>query len=298
MDIQVENEQQYREIIKKKFLLDSLEYLSKEAKNPIDVQNHFLIKRLPMMVDSVKILVLRALIYNPYLKKAFLGQDENLMSVVRDLIFQNDKLNQQMDRPIAAQIRSCSGDTLMHCAARMGYRRLLVALYNAGADDSLNTTNSHGYTPYDSVINQIERVKSNPDLNNAEKGRDILDLTNVKDTISNLNHRHILRTLDLVQDELDIAKGEQEELSNIVSALPQRLASEGLVGGLVRTLFKTGSIFMKKKKKHEKIAYVTEENAERANLEEAQNKNFVIFYGAPSPEVVSFMTRGIDRTRQ
>lgn len=298
MDIQVENGQKRREIVKKKFLLDSLEYLSKEAKNPIDVQNHFLIKRLPMMVDSVKILVLRALIYNPHLKKAFLGQDENLMSVVDGLIFQNDKLNQQMDRPIASQIRSCSGDTLMHCAARMGYRRLLVALYNAGADASLNTTNSHGYTPYDSVVNQIERVKSNPNLNNAEKGRDILDLSNVKDTISNLNHRHILMTLDLVQEELDIAKGGQEELSNIVSSLPQRLASDGLMGGIFRTLLKAGSAVVKKKKKQLKTSFVTEENAERANFEEAQNKNFVIFYGAPSPSVISYMTRGIDRTHQ
>ncbi|MBR4927097.1 MAG: hypothetical protein IKY98_02090 [Alphaproteobacteria bacterium] len=298
MENQVECGQKKSEIVRKKFLLDSLEYLSKEAKNPIDVQNHFLIRRSSMMADSVKILVLRALIYNTHLKKAFLGQDENLMCVVNDLIFQNDKLNQQMDRPIAAQIRSCSGDTLMHCAARMGYRRLLVALYNAGADASLNTTNSHGYTPYDSVINQIERVKSNPDLTNAEKGRDILDLTNVKDTISNLNHRHILMTLDLVQEELDIAKGGQEELANIMSALPQRLASDGLMGGLFRTLLKAGGMVVKKKKKQAKVSFITEANAEQANLEEEQNKNFVIFYGAPSPSVISYMTRGIDRTRQ
>ena len=298
MENQVECGQKKSEIVRKKFLLDSLEYLSKEAKNPIDVQNHFLIRRSSMMADSVKILVLRALIYNTHLKKAFLGQDENLMCVVNDLIFQNDKLNQQMDRPIAAQIRSCSGDTLMHCAARMGYRRLLVALYNAGADASLNTTNSHGYTPYDSVINQIERVKSNPDLTNAEKGRDILDLTNVKDTISNLNHRHILMTLDLVQEELDIAKGGQEELANIMSALPQRLASDGLMGGLFRTLLKAGGMVVKKKKKQAKVSFITEANAEQANLEEEQNTNFVIFYGAPSPSVISYMTRGIDRTRQ
>lgn len=243
---------------KEKFFMDNLHTLANNVVTPIQLKENFLIRRIVMLKDEEKILILRSLIYNQHLKQAFLNQDENLMNIVQQLIQHNTKLNQQMAQPIDASIRSCAGDTLMHCVARMGYRRLLITLFNAGADTSLNKTNRHGFTPFDSVINQIERIKNNPTLTPMEKGPYILDLANIKDTLANLNHRKILNDMRTIREAFDIPENDHEALKNMVTSLPHTFTTEGFIGGTLGILQKIAQWFRKKQKVKDDNTLITD----------------------------------------
>lgn len=268
-----------------------------------DVQNHPLIQRIYELSDDSRILILRALIYNPCLTKAFLNNEHTLSHIVDLLLDDNKKINIQMAEPIDARVRSCSGDTLMHCAARMGLRRLLIRLYNAGASDSLTLTNSHGYTPFDSVMNQIDRITDSPNIKKRKKAEKIFHLEKVRSTLNSLQYRNIFKNQNAIVKKLEIADEEHKELTDIVTTIPQQILENGLKSGLLNSLGKMGEWVWKQM--HKKTSTLINEdsahNADEIKLKNHQkksdhNKHFIIFYGVPSPQVIEYMTRGM-RTR-
>lgn len=268
-------------------------------KSPPAIKKHPLMLKVHELSDEAKVLALRALIYNPHLTKAFLLNDDILMDSVERLTKDNKKLNTQMTHPIDSRIRSCSGDTLMHCAARMGLRRLLVHLYNAGAGDSLILTNSHGYTPFDSVLNQMDRVTADTSLNKRVKADQIFHLHKVRSTLNNLEYRKIIKNQNAIAKKLDVAYDEQKELGNILTSIPAQVVSNG-VGGVLGTVGRLTEWAYKKMMPH-KPAYISEDSAHTANIKKQNGhhhipSDFVVLYGAPSPAVINYMTRGI-RTR-
>ena len=266
-------------------------------KTPPHINKHPFMQKIYELSDEAKVLALRALIYNTHLTPAFLSNDGILMDVVEKLTNGNKKLNTQMTHPIDSRIRSCSGDTLMHCAARMGLRRLLVHLYNAGAADSLVLTNSHGYTPFDSVLNQMDRISDDSSLNIQEKAAKTFHLEKVRSTLNNLEYRKIIKNQNAIAKKLDVAYDEQKELGNILTSIPAQVVSKGVGGGLVGIAGRL-SEWAYKKIVPQKITYISEDSAHSANIKK-QNEyhhipaNFVVLYGAPSPAVIEYMTRKI-----
>lgn len=265
-------------------------------KSPPTIQNHPLMQKIHEISDETKVLILRALIYNPRLTSAFILNDTVLMKSVEQLVSGNKKLNIQMTEPIDTRVRSCSGDTLMHCAARMGLRRLLVYLYNAGAADSLILTNSHGYTPFDSVLNQMDRITEDPALTMEEKFKKNFNLEKVRNTLNNLEYRKIIKNQNAIAKKLDVAYDEQKELGNILTSIPSQVVSNG-VGGVVGTLGRL-SEWLYKKVVPQKTIYISEDSAHTANIKKQKGhhhipSNFVVLYGAPSPTVIEYMIRNI-----
>lgn len=266
-------------------------------KTPPAIKKHPLMQKVYELSDEAKVLVLRALIYNPHLTGAFLLNDNTLMDSVEQLTKGNKKLNTQMTHPIDSRIRSCSGDTLMHCAARMGLRRLLVHLYNAGAGDSLTLTNSHGYTPFDSVLNQMDRVTDDRTLTMEEKVSKNFHLEKVRSTLNSLQYRKIIKNQNAIAKKLDVAYDEQKELGNILTSIPAQVVSKGVSGSLVGIVGRL-SEWAYKQLYHPKNNYISEDSAHTANIKK-QNEyhhipaNFVVLYGAPSPAVIEYMTQNI-----
>lgn len=264
-------------------------------KAPPAIQAHPLMQRVHELSDEAKVLALRALIYNPKLTQAFLLNDDILMESVEQLTKNNKKLNTQMTEPIDSRIRSCSGDTLMHCAARMGLRRLLIHLYNAGAADSLILTNSHGYTPFDSVMNQMDRVSDDIKLTKKEKVNQIFHLQKVRSTLNNLEYRKIIKNQNAIAKKLDVTYDEQKELGNILTSIPSQVVSNG-VGGMLGIMGRL-SEWAYKRLYHPKNDYISEDSACTANIKKQNNRPFsshyVVLYGAPSPAVINYMTRNI-----
>lgn len=268
-------------------------------KTPPAIKKHPLMQKVYELSDEAKVLVLRALIYNPHLTGAFLLNDNTLMDSVEQLTKGNKKLNTQMTHPIDSRIRSCSGDTLMHCAARMGLRRLLVHLYNAGAGDSLTLTNSHGYTPFDSVLNQMDRITDDKILSKSEKNSKIFHLHKVRSTLNNLEYRKIIKNQNAIAKKLDVAYDEQKELGNILTSIPSQVVSNG-VGGVLGSVGRLTEWAYKKVVPH-KTTYISEDSAHTANIKKQNSffgipSDFVVLYGAPSPAVINYMTQNI-RTR-
>ncbi len=263
-------------------------------KSPPAILAHPLMQKVHELSDEAKVLALRALIYNPKLTKAFLLNDSLLMSAVDTLTQGNKKLNTQMTHPIDSRIRSCSGDTLMHCAARMGLRRLLVYLYNAGAGDSLTLTNSHGYTPFDSVLNQMDRVTDDKTLSKNEKNSKIFHLHKVRSTLNNLEYRKIIKNQNAIAKKLDVAYDEQKELGDIITAIPAQLVSNGVKSGLLSTVGRLAE-WVYKKMHPFKVDYISEDSAHNANLKKKKGgcHPVLILYGAPSPAVIDYMTRDV-----
>ena len=275
-----------------------LSHFVEKIETPKAVFEHPLMQKVHELSDETKILILRALIYNPHLTQDFLNNDKWLMNAVDTLIHDNKKLNTQMAEPIDSRVRSCSGDTLIHCAARMGLRRLLVRLYNAGASDSLTLCNSHGYIPFDSVLNQMDRISADPKLTREEKVSKTFHLEKVRSTLNSLQYRKIIKNQDAIVEKLEIATDEHRELTDIVTSIPQQVISEGIGSGLITALGQAGK-WAWKKIHPPKIDYISEDSAHNADIEkhnvslEKSNiaKRFVILYGAPSPSVIDFMTK-------
>lgn len=271
-------------------------YLSEltSIKKPPYINKHPFMQKIYELSDEAKVLALRALIYNIHLTPAFLSNDGILMDIVEKLTDRNKKLNTQMSEPIDSRIRSCSGDTLMHCAARMGLRRLLIHLYNAGAGDSLILANSHGYTPFDSVLNQMDRIADDPTLNIQEKASKTFHLEKVRSTLNNLEYRKIIKNQNAISKKLDIAYDEQKELSDILTSIPSQVVSKGVGAGLVGIVGRL-SEWAYKKIVPQKITYISEDSAHTANIKKQRHNqyNYVVLYGAPSPAVIEYMTRNI-----
>lgn len=126
--------------------------------------------------DESRILIMRAMIYNLNMRPHFQNISTKFNHVIRSLIIDNKEINRQMDRPINTKIKSGKEDTLMHCAGRLGYPKLMYHLYNAGAGDSLSIKNAHGYSPVASISNQRERVVE-WGMEKDENGHSICTLT-------------------------------------------------------------------------------------------------------------------------
>jgi len=265
-------------------------------KSPTEISKQPLMQKVYELSDEAKVLILRALIYNTRLTKAFLLNDNVLMSAVEQLTQGNKKLNTQMAEPIDSRVRSCSGDTLMHCAARMGLRRLLVHLYNAGAGDSLTLTNSHGYTPFDSVLNQMDRISGDPSMDMKEKVSKNFHLEKVRSTLNSLQYRKIIKNQNAIAKQLDVAYDEQKELGNILTSIPAQVASNG-VGGVLGTVGRLTE-WAYKKIHPAKTDYISEDSAHTANQKKKNGcsripTDLVILHGVPSPAVIDYMTRGV-----
>lgn len=227
---------------KENSLKDFLYILSELSsyKTPTEVANSECITHLNIYSDMAKILILRALIYNENLRNSFYLGDQVLDKVINKLLTGNQKLNKPMKQPQDQNIlhHTCDDDTLMHCAGKQGYHRLVAQLFYHGCSSSLVIPNKNKFTPYDSTINQIARITYDNSLSEKDKSLLLFHLELTKDTLSQMPDRVTLAAMPQIKDALKDLKSENATLFGIMkeTANNSGVPGAGLVVGLFRVL--------------------------------------------------------------
>lgn len=260
----------------------NLTFLTKQAQTLDEVEKNELIQACQkgQISDGAKILIMRALIYNPNIRQHFKTYNLKTMALIELLIRDNLDINRQMKKPINSQIRSCEGDTLMHCAGRTGLRRLMNQLYNAGAGPSLFFTNAHGHTPFESLSNRIEKVKDNNKISKMEKGPILFDLFETRKTCEALERRHTNTLLEKIASD-------QKEGVAFITDLLKTTSKEGILAGLISAIEHfTHSKERRRNRKRKSAEYICENNAEQQEKRRCGLNNLKAIQGCPAPRVI------------